>query len=93
LRPSDVEALIVGRRQAGLSASTVRTIYTVLRAALDIAVRDGLLGRNPAAAVRRPGVDRKDAAYLTAEQAQTLLEAIHGDRLESLFRPWTRTIS
>jgi hypothetical protein len=54
LRPSDVEALIVGRRQAGLSASTVRTIYTVLRAALDIAVRDGLLGRNPAAAVRRP---------------------------------------
>jgi integrase len=86
LRPSDVEALIVGRRQAGLSASTVRTIYTVLRAALDIAVRDGLLGRNPTAAVRRPGVDRKDAAYLTAEQAQTLLEAIRGDRLESLFR-------
>jgi hypothetical protein len=66
LRPSDVEALIVGRRQAGLSASTVRTIYTVRRAALDIAVRDGLLGRNPAAAaVRRPGIDRKDAAYLT----------------------------
>jgi integrase len=86
LRPSDVEALIVGRRQAGLSASTVRTIYTVLRAALDIAVRDGLLGRNPTAAVRRPGVDRKDAAYLTAEQAQTLLKAIRGDRLESLFR-------
>jgi integrase len=86
LRPSDVEALIVGRRQAGLSASTVRTIYTVLRAALDIAVRDGLLGRNPAAAVRRPGVDRKDAVYLTAEQAQTLLEAIRGDRLENLFR-------
>jgi hypothetical protein len=36
--------------------------------------------------VRRPGVDRKDAAYLTAEQAQTLLEAIRGDRLDGLFR-------
>ncbi|MGZ6862671.1 MAG: hypothetical protein ACXVF8_14675, partial [Blastococcus sp.] len=42
LRPSDVEALVLAERRAGLSASTVRTIYTVLRAALDVAVRDGL---------------------------------------------------
>jgi site-specific recombinase XerC len=51
IRPSDVEALIVAKRQAGLSPSTVRTIYTVLRGALDVAVRDGLLRRNPATAV------------------------------------------
>lgn len=86
LRPSDVEGLVVAKREAGLAASTVRTIYTVLRAALDIAVRDGLLRRNPAAAVRRPGVERRDAPHLTAEQAQALLEAIRGDRLEPLFR-------
>ena len=61
LRPSDVEALIVTKRHAGLSASTVRTIYTVLRGTLDVAVRDGLLRSNPAAAVKRPGVERKDA--------------------------------
>ena len=86
LRPSDVEALVVTKRDAGLSASTVRTIYTVLRAALDIASRDGLIRSNPAAAVRRPGVERKDAPHLTAEQAQALLEAIRGDRLETLLR-------
>ncbi len=86
LRPSDVEALIVIKRDAGLSGSTIRTIYTVLRSALDIAARDGLIRSNPAAAVRRPGVERKDAPHLTAEQAQVLLEAIKGDRLESLFR-------
>ena len=86
LRPSDVESLIVAKRDAGLSASTVRTIYTVLRSALDIASRDGLIRSNPAAAVRRPGVERKDAAHLTAEQAQALLDAIRGDRLESLVR-------
>ena len=80
LRPSDVEALVVTKRDAGLSASTVRTIYTALRAALDIASRDGLIRSNPAAAVRRPGVERKDAPHLTAEQAQALLEAIRGDR-------------
>ena len=86
LRPSDVEALIVAKRDAGLSASTVRTIYTVLRAALDIASRDGLLRSNPAAAVRRPGVERRDAPHLTVEQAHVLLDAVRGDRLESLFR-------
>jgi hypothetical protein len=36
--------------------------------------------------VRRPGVERKDAPHLTADQAQGLLEAIRGDRLETLFR-------
>jgi integrase len=86
IRPSDVEALIVAKRQAGLAQSTVRTIYTVLRSALDIAVRDGLLARNPAAAVRRPAVDRQDASYLSVDQAQRLIEEMRGDRLESLFR-------
>jgi len=86
IRPSDVEALIVAKRDAGLAPSTVRTIYTVLRAALDVAVRDGLLRRNPAVAIRRPAVDRRDAAYLTADDAHRLLEALRGDRLEPLFR-------
>lgn len=86
LRPSDVEALIVAKRAEGLAPSTVRTIYTVLRAALGIAVRDGLLHQNPAAVVRRPGVDRRDATYLTVEEAHRLLEAIRGERLEPLFR-------
>ncbi|MGY1794737.1 tyrosine-type recombinase/integrase [Geodermatophilus sp. SYSU D00525] len=86
LRPSDVEALIVTKRDAGLAASTVRTIYTVLRAALDVAARDGLIRNNPAAAVKRPGVERKDGPHLPTEQAHALLHAIRGDRLESLFR-------
>jgi integrase len=86
LRPSDVEALIVDRRAAGLSASTTRTIYTVLRAALDVAVRDGLVRRNVAVAVKRPTVERTEAAYLSAEQAQQLLDVLRGDRLEALYR-------
>jgi integrase len=64
----------------------VRTVYTVLRAALDVAVRDGLLRRNPAAVVRRPTVARRDATYLTAEEAHQLLEATRGNWLEPLFR-------
>jgi hypothetical protein len=36
-----------------LSDATIRQTYTVLRAGLDGAVRDGLLAKNPAAAVTR----------------------------------------
>jgi integrase len=85
LRPSDVEALLVGRRDAGLSDSTVRLIYTVCRAMLDIAVRDGLVRRNVAAAVkRRPTIKRSEAHYLNADEVGRLLEVAKGDRLQPL---------
>ena len=84
LRPSDIEALLVAKREAGLSDSTVRLIYTVCRAMLDIAVRDGLVRRNAAAAVKRPTIRRSEARYLTVEEVGRLLEAARGDRLEPL---------
>ena len=86
LKPSDVEALIVRKRSEGLSASTIRTIYTVLRGALEVAVRDGLVRRNVAATVRRPARERTEAVYLTTGQAQQLLTVLAGDRLEALYR-------
>jgi integrase len=86
LRPSDVERLIVRKRDAGLATSTVRTIYTVLRAALDVATRDGLIRRNVAATVKRPAVKRQDAMFLTADAARKLLDVVAGDRLEALYR-------
>jgi integrase len=84
LRPSDVEALLVVKRDAGLSDSTVRLIYTVARAVLDIAVRDGLVRRNVAAAVKRPTIKRQEARYLTPMEVGRLLEAAKGDRLQPL---------
>jgi site-specific recombinase XerC len=61
LRPSDIEALLVAKREAGLSDSTVRLIYTVCRTMLEIAARDSLVRRNVAAAVRRPTIKRNEA--------------------------------
>jgi len=61
-------------QQRGLSESTIRSAYTILRAVLDTAVRDDALARNPAAAVTRPKVTRKEAAYLSTAQVRTLLE-------------------
>jgi integrase len=84
LRPSDVEGLLMAKRRSGLSASTVRTIYTVLRSALDVAVRDGLLRRNVAASIPRPGIERTEARHLDREQVTELLAAATGTRQHAL---------
>jgi integrase len=63
-----------------LSDSTIRQVYTVLRAGLDGAVRDGLLARNPAAAVKRPGVARQEARHLDADAVTAVLRAAEASR-------------
>lgn len=80
LKPTDVESLIVKLRGDGLADSTVRNVYAVLRQALDVAVRDGSLGANPVAKVKRPGVARQEARYLPAPEVARLLEAAKGLR-------------
>jgi integrase len=85
VRPSTVERWIVGLRETGLSESTVRTTYTVLRAILDTAVRDGLAATNPAAVVKRPRVTHHEAAYLSAEQVRALLTAAEETRYGVVF--------
>lgn len=63
-----------------LSDSTIRSTYTVLRSALDGAVRDGLLARNPATQVRRPGVERQEAHHLDAAAVTAVLRAAEPSR-------------
>lgn len=66
-----------------LSDSTIRSAYTVLRAGLDGAVRDGLLAKNPAAAVKRPGVERAEAKHLDQSAVAQVLAAAEGSRYHS----------
>lgn len=80
LRPTDIEGLVLKLKDRDLSDSTVRSLYTVLRLALDGAVRDGLLARNPAAVVKRPGLARREARHATAVDVTGLLKAADGLR-------------
>lgn len=93
LRPLDVEALVLTMRAKkkasksedvdpvrAFSDSTIRQVYTVLRAGLDGAVRDGLLARNPAALVKRPGIERREARHLDAESVALVLKASESSR-------------
>jgi integrase len=63
-----------------LADSTIRSVYAVLRMGLDGAVRDGLLARNPATPVQRPGVARKEAAHLDPQRVTQLLAAAESSR-------------
>ena len=85
VRPSHVEGWVVQLRRKNLAESTIRTAYTVLRAILDTAVRDGAIGVNPAAAVKRPKVTNKEATHLTPVQVAELLDAASRTRYAPLF--------
>lgn len=77
--PKDVDGK-PGAPVRALSDSTIRQTYTVLRAALDGAVRDGLLAKSPAVAVKRPGVERQEAAHLDPDAVARVLQAAAGSR-------------
>ena len=85
IRPSQVEGWVAELRRKGLADSTIRSAYTILRAVLDTAVRDGALASNPAAVVRRPKVTAREAPHLTPIQVAELLRAAEGTRYAPLF--------
>lgn len=75
IRKSDIERWILRLRDKGLSESSIRSIYNVLRVSLDAAVGDQLIGTNHAAAVDRPIADSGEAAVLSPAEVTRLLNA------------------
>lgn len=57
------------------SESTKRHAYLCLRGALQLAVDDGLLNRNPCAGVRAPQSGRREPEYMTAGELVGLADA------------------
>ena len=63
----------------GLANATVRGIHMVLREALDSAVREGLIPRNPADGTSPPKIHRKEKQVLTKEELETFIKLIEND--------------
>jgi integrase len=88
LRPAQIstawaQAATDGHRMApgGLSNRTINHLHTVLKTALQQAVRWELLSRNPCEAVRPPKVERSMMATYDLAQTVELLEASRGSRI------------
>jgi integrase len=84
LTPADVQAGLA-RLPGHLSDSSRQTLYTVLRAALNQAVRWGLLARSPAQGVKPPARERREMRVWDEEQAARFLEAARSTRYYALF--------
>lgn len=73
-----------GEHVLGIAPEAIRQVYTVLRAGLDGAVRDGLLAKNPAAAVKRPCVARREARHVSTVDVTKLLLCAEGLRYRNV---------
>jgi integrase len=85
LTPLHIEQAMAGLTARGLSATTVRSARTTLRAALAGAMRDGKVRRNVAALVKPPQADRPEMHALSAEQVGRLVDATQDDEYGPLF--------
>ena len=83
ITPGEVRAWITDMSDEGLSAARIRQARQVLHAALEVAVADGLLARNPTERVKPPTVHRRRQLFLTAGELAALSEACE-DRQEHM---------
>jgi len=85
LRPSHIDAWVIELRTGSTSTgsragkppadATVQRVFRVLRQAIDGAVRDGLLARNPVVLVAQPAAARPEARVLSLEEVSAILQA------------------
>ncbi|MBT9260205.1 MAG: site-specific integrase [Clostridiales bacterium] len=68
-----------------MSANTVRIIHAILHKALAQGVKWGLSARNPAEAVDRPRIQRREMPTLSAAEVHAFLAAAKEDRLYALY--------
>ena len=81
LTPAHVRRLHEWMASEGKSEATRRQAHAILRRALVVAERDGRVGRNVAALVDPPKVEKNHHTPLTLEQARAMLKALDGDPL------------
>lgn len=85
LTVADMDALWARKRDEGYKPNSIRLMRCVMRRALGQAEREGLVPRNVAALSAPPRLDQAEGRALTVEQAQSLLAAAKGHRLELAF--------
>jgi hypothetical protein len=84
LTVNDINRMLLTMKAAVKAESTRRNCYTTLRKSLDDAVINGLLAANPAHKIRQPGVNRREARFLTPPEVGQLLQAAATHRYQDL---------
>ena len=85
LQPHHVQTLMNERLSEGLSPATVVKIRAILRRALNVAKRWGVIQRNAAELVDPPKIEHVSQSVWLPGEAHAFLQAVRGDRLEALY--------
>ncbi len=85
LTPAHLEVFLADLERDGVTSSLRRAVFQVLNRALKQALAWNLIVRNPATAVVRPRVPRKEMQTLTPDQARQVLETARTDRYHALY--------
>jgi integrase len=85
LNPVHVERMMNDALEHGASPRSVTHFRAVLRTALNAAMRWGWVNRNAAGLTDPPRVTVREVRALSVEDAQAVLTAVAGDRLETLY--------
>lgn len=85
LTPQDVQRMMREAAKKDFTATHVAYCRTILRIALNKALKWGLVARNVAALADPPKRQRYDAQYLTVDEARRFFKAVKSDRLEALY--------
>ena len=85
LEPQEIREFMQSKAQAGYARRSIRHFRNTLRAALNVAMRDGLIARNVAALVKPPHVPKPLPHVFSETEAAQFLALAKGHRLEAIF--------
>ena len=85
LTPDLVQAALNRRREAGQTPANIAKMRTVLRRALTIGQRWGLIHQNAAALSEPPRLERHRAHPLSPGEARAFLRSVQGDPFEAYY--------
>jgi integrase len=85
LAPQQIKGLYTRLSQQGLAPRSIRHTHAVLHRALERAVRDGLIAKNPAALVDKPRAERRELRVLTQAEAAAFLNVTRTDPAYALY--------
>jgi integrase len=85
LTPADVRLFLGRQREAGVSPARLQAMHSVLRAALEHAMREDLVLRNVARLVRVPTPSRRTFVAWTVKDTLAFLAACRADALAPAF--------
>lgn len=86
LQPVQIQKLVNGAIDKGLSPRTSRYLVTVIHGCLEQAVKNGILAKNVSKAVVQPKAEKvREMRVLSKEEQALLIEIMNGQRLGIIF--------